>query len=184
VVLGVLALRAVRRDRSQGGYGLAVAGIVVGSVGVLMSVLVAVVAVQIAPTVRKAYDQATRPTVVPLGRTVDLSDLVFSSGLARATVADFRAVPAAGRATAQARICAGGDGGTELGSPGLPDPFTLRLADGAVEDQTAGLPLDTDLGPGQCVAGPITFPLPPGATATRIQLLVGLHQVEWVLPGG
>jgi len=178
VIFGISSRRSIKRSQGQeAGGGLAIAGLVVGILGVLGSVLFygAVVAVN------HAVHQATTPQVVALGHPLNVS-AADNVGIGTVTVYsltypvnDSNGQPdsVAGKeyAAADVQVCAG-----PSGSQNGPDFlfFNLLFHDGqSVGIASTPFPKQPDLGSfhsigaNQCVRGFLTFEIATGTVPTR-----------------
>lgn len=199
VVFGIVAHRQIRRSEGrETGEGLATAGIVIGAVGILMAIAMAVLMVIVGFAISRSVHTALSPSVFDAGRTVTISS-ADPSGVDRITVYGARDVPAPISGLAEARgiavsaqVCAGRNGapsGLDASS------FLLRLSDGTSLWPVSDVPLPgADLAAGDpiaagtCVAGDVGFSIPArqvrlGAVPTRVLYNPELFDNDaWRLP--
>jgi len=205
VFFAVQARRSIRRSNgTESGEGLAVAGLVLGIVGLVGAVLTTVLVVFLGITVNNAAHDAInrfthRQIEVPAGRPVTLtaSDFTVDPGIRNVTVFALSApVPAPSEsdapqlgkefAVADVRACAV-PAGSQDGLTGA--LFNLVFSGGArvsPSDTVAKGPNLLDIqgmGPGQCSRGYITFEIATGTHPTGVTYEPGpLRTYEWKLP--
>jgi hypothetical protein len=200
VVFAFVSRRQIRESRgTQGGDGLAIAGLVIGLFGLVMTVLIGI-ALAITVTSFNGFhlNLNGRTDVVRYGQTVTLpaNELLAPPGLATITV-DSLTVPAASSvqgvqpqsgtefAVAQVQVCAG-PGGMQDAAPDLATGFDLAFPGGqtvfASADATKpGLDEINALGAGRCSTGFITFQIAVGSTPKGVQYTGGFPvQYQWI----
>jgi uncharacterized protein DUF4190 len=208
VILSVQARRSIRQSNdTESGDGLAIAGLVLGLVGIVGAVLTTVLVVAVGITANNAAHDALgqfthRRVEVPAGRsvTVTTSDFSIDTGIKTVTVfAVIHPVPAlsgsdvpeTGKefAVADIRICAGSAGSQEGPMGSL---FNLVFSGGdrvspsntAVVKQPNLLDI-RGMGPAQCSRGYVTYEIATGTRPTVVTYgLDPLRTYEWKLPAG
>ena len=198
IIFGAVARRSIRESNgTESGEGLATAGLILGIIGVVATVLFWVIIIAVGALVTTAAHQiqgALRPTTVRVGQPVDVAALGVT-GSARVTVQHVSyPLARAGSATAPAgtkfavariRICTGASGFKgDFGAT-----FSLRLGDGTSaaslaegkQPNVAGDLGSTELLPGRCVTGYSTFEVPNGTRPNAVRLTVFLRTYDWTL---
>ncbi len=206
VIFSVQARRSIRRSGgTESGEGLAIAGLVLGIVGLVGAVLTTLLVVVLGITANNAAHEAIqrfthRRVEVPAGRPVTLmtSDFAVASGIKTVTVfAVIQPVPALSEsdvpelgkefAVADIRVCAVSAGSQEGLTGSL---FNLVFSGGdrvspsdtAVVKQPNLLDIQ-GLGPRQCSRGYMTFEIAAGTRPTVVTYEPGpLLTYEWKLP--
>jgi Domain of unknown function (DUF4190) len=198
VIFAISARRSIMRSGGrEGGDGLAIAGLVIGILGILGSVWFYTTLATLDHGVREVLQQAATPHVGALGHTFNVSSADNGSASTTVTVYsvsypvdDSRGQPdpMAGKeyAVADIQVCAGSSG-SQSGPDG--SFFNLLFQDG----QSAGLastpyPKQPDLGgfnsipANGCVRGFLTFEIASGTTPTEAQYWPDpFHNYEWTL---
>jgi hypothetical protein len=205
VIFSFQARRSIRRSNgTEGGEGLAIAGLVLGIVGlvgaVLTTALVVVVGVTANHVAQDAIQRFSNSQVeVPAGRTVTLtaSEFAIGSGIKTATVfAVVHPVPAPSQsdvpgtgkefAVADIRVCAG-SAGTQEGPMGSLFNLVFSGGDRVSPSGTAVKQpnlLDIQgMGPGQCSRGYVAYEIATGTRPTAVTYESGpFRTYEWKLP--
>ena len=193
IVLALAARRRISRNEdTRQGKGLAMAGLIVGILGVVLTAAL----VPLVLLAGSVIGNLATPVVAPIGTTLHVHS-PFSAGLASIRVVSVTypvpstvpgVVPDTGTefAVADVTLCAG-PAGIGAGSPPTDDSFQLDLADGTVEYTAtdARLPAIDSLGavdPSTCREGFVTFEIPQGSTATTIAYTGAVKRYEWTLP--
>jgi hypothetical protein len=196
VIFGISGHRTVKRSNGwQTGSGLATAGLVIGIVGVVGSVLLYGSAALFVHTVNKAL----APQVVSIGTTVNVSSADNPPGVSTVTVDsfDYPVRPAAGQigvaadkqyAEAKVRVCADANGSQS--GPGILY-FSVLFPGGdyvgpsLVTTRQPSLWNINGMGADQCVVGFLTFEMAKGSIPTKLQYEPDtFHNYEWTLPSG
>ena len=205
VILSIQARRSIRRsDGAETGDGLAIAGLVLGIVGLIGAVLTTALVVAVGLTAntaaRDAIQQFTNRRVeVPAGRTVTVttSDFSFDTGIKTVTVfavvhpvsgPNVSDVPETGKefAVADIRICAG-SAGSQQGPMGSLFNLVFPGGDRVTPSGTvARMPNLLDLrgmAPRQCSRGYVTYEIAGGTTPSTVSYgLDPFRTYEWRLP--
>ena len=188
VLLGIGALVAVKHSHGAvRGRGLAIAGLVIGAIGLILTVTVVVAGVHLASDI-------VNPRTIPYGQTVTTDDSV--TGFTSVTVYGVTAGltgPSTGMrgsyAAANMQVCVG-----PAGMPAVEehlDFFLLKTTGGlepAVVRVTAQAPnlwhSSVQWPANQCQRGDVSFFVPAGSTpvGVRYQGYV-IHPVEWTATG-
>jgi uncharacterized protein DUF4190 len=188
VFFGIVARRQIRESGgTQGGDGLAVAGIVLGALGIVGAVLFvavgAILTTKVTSAINATNGQSTGQTaVLNYGHAATIPvDPANPSGIATITVESL-SVPVSGGAFGQAlpgsefaaalvQVCAGA-GGVQGGLDTVgwdlffPDGTTAVAVNNA---QTPALDQINALGAGECGSGYITFSIPAGSTPDGVE---------------
>lgn len=187
VIFGIIALSKIKQSQGRNrGSGLAIAGLVIGGLGVLGSIgfYAGVVAVTNTYGTRTlqlgqtgTYSASENDSVVAI--TVDSVTRPFTS-------TDQSIQPTSGDefAVALVKECAGPDG-----SPNGPSAlgWQLNLAHGTTVGSTSdakspGIDSFNAIAASQCVTGYITFVLPKGSVPSSIEYYgASVHSYDWVL---
>ncbi len=191
VIFGIIALRQIGRTGGQmAGQGLAIAGLVIGLVGLTGTV----VAVAVAPrTPSSALPSLTIPLGTdPLARVLNLGDTAHLpandiSGMRSIAVYSVTAPSTSGAppaeefVAAKVRVCAGPNGSVEGAAN-----FNLTLKTGAtVTESTSAnrtvttIPAVPPLGPNACKSGYVTFNFGTGGTPSLINYLGTSPMYAW-----
>jgi hypothetical protein len=205
VIFSVQARRSIRGSGgTESGEGLAIAGLVLGIVGIVGAVLTTVLVVVLAVTANNVAQDAIQQfshgrVEVRAGRSVNLpaSDFATDSGIK--TVAVFGViqpvppqnetdVPEAGKefAVADIRVCAGPPG-SQQGLTGALFNLVFSGGDRVPPSATASVKqpnlLDArGMGPKQCLRGYITFEVATGTRPTSVTYEPGpFRTYEWKL---
>jgi hypothetical protein len=205
VILAIQARRSIQRSNgTETGAGLAIAGLVLGIVGLIGAVVTTALVVAVGITAnnaaRDAIQQFTNRRVeVPAGRTVTVttSDFSFDAGIKTVTVfavigpvsgqspAD---VPEPGKefAVADIQICTG-SAGSQQGPMGslfnLVFPGGDRVSPSGAFGKPPNLLELRGLGPGQCSRGYVTYEITVGTSPSSVSYgLDPLRSYEWRLP--
>lgn len=201
VIFGVSGERTIRKSQGrQTGRGLAIAGLVIGIVGILGAVgfYGLVIAVDhTANVITGAVHEATTPHVVPFDRSIRVPSADLP-GVASVTVYSLSypvrdssgqrdQTPGKEYAAVDVRECAG-----PSGSQNGPDllSFELLFPDG---DSVGVLGIGTSKGPNldrvdgfgdnQCVRGYVTFEIAKGTFPNAVQYLADpFHIYQWTAP--
>jgi hypothetical protein len=208
VVFSIQARRSIRRSGgAETGDGLAIAGLVLGIVGIIGAVLTTLLVIVAAITAGNAAHDAIqrfshRQVEVRVGKPVTLaaSDFAVASGIQTVTVfavmqpvaaLDPSNAPAFGKefAVADIRVCAVPAGSQEGLTASL---FNLVFSGGdrvsASDTAVAKQPNLLDIqgfGPRQCSKGYMTFEIAAGTRPTSVTFEPGpLLTYEWKLPAG
>jgi hypothetical protein len=192
VIFAIVARRNIRESRgSQTGDGLAIAGLVIGILGLLGAVLFIVT---IAAVSHDANQSAT-PTIVSMGTRVAGGDsdigitTVAVESLAYPVVPNPTDIsPDSGKeyAVAKVEVCAGSSG-AQSGPTDF--EFTLGFADQETADSS--LPIKAPdlgqiggLGANACATGYVSFEIATGTTPSFVAYQPGLiHQYRWKTSG-
>jgi hypothetical protein len=202
VIFAIVARKNIKDSRGrQTGEGLAIAGLVIGIIGLLGAVLffVSVAAVNHGVNHLKQQIQSSEsPTNVSMGTKVTVGDpgntgitAVTVQSLTFPVVASNPEVPTAdpGKeySVAKIEVCAG-----RSGSQSGPDDldFTLGFADGETAE-TSFFPIETPdigkvnaLGPNACATGYVSFEIASGTAPSYVAYQPGLiHQYRWKASG-
>jgi Domain of unknown function (DUF4190) len=203
VIFAFVARRQIRDSRGvQGGDGLAIAGLVIGLVGVVSTVLIAIALAIAASSFNGLHLNLNgRTDVVHYGQTVTLpaDELLAQPGLATITVGSLT-IPAASRvpgvqpqsgtvfAVAQVKVCAG-SGGLQNPMPDLATSFVLAFSGNQVvfpsaDAERPGIDEISALGARRCSTGFITFQIAAGSTPRGVQYTSGfpLLTYQWSTP--
>ena len=193
IVLAVIARRRIKRhEDTLSGKGVALAGLIIGIVGVaLTAVLIPVVFVA-----SSFVGILTTPVVAPVGTTLPI-DSPFNQDLASVRVASVTypveatgtsvvPAPGTGFAVADVFLCADSNGVTD-GIDNGDDSFELTLTDGDIVDpgedvRAPGVDSLRTIAPNACAEGFVTFEVPEGAAIHSISYLGAVRRFEWVLP--
>jgi hypothetical protein len=190
VIFGFISRSSIKRSQGhEGGDGLALAGLIIGIVGLLGSVPFYVAVAAIGHEVH----EATTPQVVALGQPVNVS-AADKTGISTVTVYtltypvnDSLGKPdsTAGKqyAAADVQVCAGA-----TGSQNGPNPFYFGLL--FTDGQSVGLaltlfPKQPDLGSfhgigaSQCVRGFVMFEIATGTSPTTVRYWPVFRMYEW-----
>ncbi len=182
VVFGILAVSQIGKSHGlKRGRGLATAGIVIGSLGLVGTVIFYVAAVEVGQTL---VNRITTPTTLTLGQTgtipncqrLDDACSVTAYSISYPVVSGTPAIliPAGDKlAVVNVKACAGSNG-IPSGPPILGWEVSLSLG-GTVGP--APIPVmnpqfasgGSPVAPGQCVRGFLGFEIPAGSTVTTIQ---------------
>jgi hypothetical protein len=204
VIFAICARRSINRSQgTQTGGGLAIAGLVIGLLGILGSALF-IGAIAAANHGLHQLDRAIQrvgaPHVVALGHTVSVSNPIDDDGIRTVTVYsvtyptdDARgqpdATPGKQYAAADIRVCAGSSG-SQNGTPQTLGSFHLLFADG---QSTGFTPIFVPKQPAfgsfnsipanGCVRGFLMFEIASGTKPIRAQYWPApVHNYEWTLP--
>jgi hypothetical protein len=193
VVFGIIALSQIKGSAGRKkGEGVAIAGLVIGGLGVLSTIGIIVAAVAFAPVVERVFTA----TNLQVGQTATYSN-GFNNDVVRITVESMAmpysstnpfASPPAGDelAVATVRECAGPDGdpsslslfGWSLGFPGG------ASVSPSADAKTPGIDSYQDLGPDECVVGSITFQVALGTSPSYVQYDGAvIDPYRWLLGG-
>jgi hypothetical protein len=208
VILSVKARRSIRESGgAESGEGLAMAGLVLGILGIVATVLTTLLVVMIGITAKNAVQDAVQrftpnTVIVPAGRQVTLttSDLAIDSGIKTVTVfAVTHPVPALNEtdipdrgkefAVVDTRVCAG-PAGSQDGPNGslfnltFPGGAQVSPSDTVVVKQPNLLDI-RGMGPRQCARGYVTYEIAVGTQPTAVTYKPGpFRTYEWKLPAG
>jgi prepilin-type processing-associated H-X9-DG protein len=204
IIFAIGARRSIHRSHGiQTGGGFAIAGLVIGILGILGSALF-IGAIAAANHGLHQLDRAIQrvgaPHVAALGQTVTVSNPIDGDGIRTVTVYsvayptdDARgqpdATPGKQYAAADIRVCAGSSG-SENGTPQTLGSFNLLFADGHSTGFTPTfVPKQPALGSfnsipaNGCVRGFLMFEIASGTKPTRAQYWPApFHNYEWTLP--
>jgi hypothetical protein len=199
VIFGATSRRAIAASQGrQGGEGLALAGLIVGIVGLVGSVLLYLSLIAINDGVNQLNHQiqsAEAPTNVPMGTTVATGD-PESTGIVKVTVESLARPSVAGPdgvapdtgkgyAAAKVEICTG----SERSQRGISDSnFTLGFQGGQIA--VGGVPAAAQdigsvgaLAAHSCTSGYVSFQIAPGTQPSYVAYQPGLiHQYRWLVP--
>jgi len=201
VICAAVSLSKIKRSAGQmKGHGLAVAGLVIGIVGVLGSVLI----FSVLGAAAHEVNQQVAPVTLQMNQSANVGGADLSNGVASVTVhsldvgvtstasiAGRRVVPDAGRvfAVANISVCAG-----QAGSQSGPDTelfdlvFAGNVTVGAsfVDAKTPALDNVNSLGANACTDGYVTFEIASGTRPTGVQYDSGIlnHTYTWTVPPG
>jgi hypothetical protein len=188
VLLGLFARRDIRRSgETKSGRGIALAGIIVGLIGLLV---VGVFVVTSLGSDVKPLGQTLPPKTVPFGTTINVSNSGLNPGLKTMTVYSLsrpqRVVGASYVATARLRLCAdasGSQSGFDFlllsvyfadGNFGLPSVSTM------VRGAGTNLTSVNNLAPNQCLSGYVPFDVSKGAIPVGVSYSPGvIRSVNW-----
>ncbi len=202
VVFAFVSRRQITQSRgTQGGDGLAIAGLVIGLVGLISTVLIGIALAFTVTSLNGLHlNLNARTDIVQYGQTVTVpaDEFLAPPGLATITVVSLT-VPATSRvqgvepqsgtefAVAQVRVCAG-SGGMQQATPELATDFDLAFPGGQTVFATAdaakpGLDEINALGAGKCASGFITFQIAAGSTPKGVQYSAGFPILyQWISP--
>ncbi len=194
IIFAFIARKNIRDSRgAQTGNGIALAGLVIGIVGLLgaASLIVSIIALNY------AVNESLTPTTVSMGTKVAVGD-PGNTGITAATVQSVSAPVAPGPgvpapasdkeyAVAKVGICAGASGSQN--APTDAD-FTLGFADGETTSSSFN-PVETPdirningLAPHACATGYVSFEIINGTTPTYVAYQPGLfHEYRWKTAG-
>jgi hypothetical protein len=200
IIFGISSRRAIKASQGQQtGGGLAVAGFIIGIIGLLGAVLFYVTLAAFDHGVNQLNQQiqsSEAPTNVAMGTKVAVGD-PGNTGIASVTVESFTAPVAAGPddpapdsgkeyAAAKVELCAG-SAGSQSGADVL--DFTLGFTGGQTANPSI-IPVATpDLGnvgalaANACSTGYVSFQIATGTTPAYIAYQPGIiHQYRWQVP--
>ena len=197
IILALKARQSIKRSQGrESGDGLAIAGLVIGILGVLSSV----VFIGAVATIDHAVHNLITTQGVTAGQPLNVSGALGTAGLSTVTAysvvypvddSNGQPDPAAGKeyAAADIQVCAG-PSGYQHGPTVLAFSLLLQGGQSAYIAPTA-FPKQPDLasfpsiGANQCVRGFLTFEIVRGATPTMVQSWPDpLHKYQWTLPTG
>ncbi len=197
IIFGLIALSQIKAAQGmKTGKGLAVAGMIIGTLGLVATVaLYAAIGLGV-----HAINKALTPQTVAMGQAgtysggslTGLSSVTVNSFTYPVTPADSSVTPSSGNEFAVAHVqeCAASSqqGGNYLGSA----LFLVNLSDGNTVSpdssnvaQTPSIDRITSANAGQCVNGTITFQIPQGSTPSNIEYLGDsiFHPYRWTISG-
>ncbi len=178
VVFGIIALSQIKGSVGRKkGEGVAIAGLVIGGLGVLSTIGIVVAAVAFAPVVERAFTatnlQVGQTGTYSSGLNNDVVRLTVESVVSPYTsTVPFVSPPAGDElAVATVRECAGPDGdssglsgfGWSLGFPGG------ASVGPSADAKNPGIDSYADLAPDECVVGSITFQVAVGTSPSYLQ---------------
>jgi len=193
VIFGVIAKRQIK-STGQSGSGLATAGLVIGIIGIVGSVVLYSSVVLIAHKV----DQALNPHVVQMGQTID-SPIESTDGIATVTVYSLsypvQAAPQFAGATggnelaaADVQVCAGPSGSTGGITAAFLDLVLQSGPDASsslVPTKTPQFPIGQSLAANRCARGFMTFEMQPGAVPSYVLYWpTPFQKYQWTVTAG
>jgi len=197
IIFGAVSLSEIRKSANRlNGSAMATAGIVIGSVGLLVTILLAIAI----PLAVHTLQTRTQPVTLSIGEAAVPDTGVFSDGIGSVTVESFsepasaniavggqKVSPAPGLvfAVADVRVCAGGAGST-TGVAIVRGNLTLTRAGGpaiypAGDAVSPALDRISTLPAGTCRSGSVTFEVPPGSRPAAVTWVAGPfeHTFNW-----
>ncbi len=191
LIFGIVALSRISKEQGRlGGKGIAIAGTVVGALGILVTTAIVVTAVMF-------VNNARTHVTVPVGSVVHL-DANLAGGLSSIAVTSVQVVPSADLqpgpgfghqfVAVDVRACAvSGGASTVLLRSGL----SLQSSDGstvqpaAVDARTPSIGASGTVPAGACAEGWVTFTPASGTTPTSVEFSwFFLDHVTWTVPAG
>ena len=178
IIFGFLALKGIKRSQgAEKGRGLAIAGISVGFGGIVLAVIAVIALVGV-------FDHFDREHVVAPGTTVNLANCGCGTSLSTLTVYGLSEVPtsALGPSSSGDRLWIARVDACEIDYPANYGPDGPELYDltavttgGTTYSPANEVPpgdtnlFDTNLSPGQCVEGYVSFWIPPDKVAVGVE---------------
>lgn len=197
VIFGISSRRSIKRSQGQEtGKGFATAGLIIGILGILGSLVVYSALVTVSHGVSQSVHQVITPQVAALGHPLNVS-ASSSTGISTVTVysvtypvkgAGGYPSPIAGKvyAAADIQVCAGSSG-----SQNGPDSFSFSLL--FQNGQSVGVSSNdlmkqpnlfnfNGIGANKCVRGFLAFDIATGTIPTKAQYWPDpFHNYEWAL---
>jgi hypothetical protein len=199
VIFGSIAIRQLRGPRRyEEGEGMALAGLIVGVLGILGAVLTGILISKLSSSIQDTF--APRTDVFQMGETASLPWMDSIAGYQHVTVYSFEFPVISNNvpklkgdkvyAVADIQVCAGATGAAlapsdfvtmlDVPMPGLiPPSASIRIA----ARQPALAALDA-AGPNSCIRGFVTFVMPRSAQPQAVEYQSLFHSYRWVIPPG